>query len=151
MSISADHITSGYSKEVDILHDVSIRAAKSKITGIIGPNGSGKSTLLKTIYGFLKPKGGRIFLNDEDITGCNPHLTIRKGISYVPQNGALFPNLSVSDNLQLGGWIYRGNKDLLKTAITKVYETYPNLNDKKNLAASSLSGGERKMLRLARP
>ena len=148
--LQVQRVSAGYVEDIDILHEVSIVAKESSITGVIGPNGSGKSTLLKTMYGFIRPKKGRIVYDDEDITGYRPYQLLAKGISYVPQESSIFPRLSVEDNLQLGGWTRRQDKELLEKRIAEVYESYPNLEHKKKVAASFLSGGELKMLEIGK-
>jgi branched-chain amino acid transport system ATP-binding protein len=105
--IRVENVTVGYYKEVPILKDVSIEAKKSKITVIIGSNGSGKSTLLKTIYGLLKPFKGRIFYGSEDITGREPYNLARMGIGFMFQERSIFPQMTVMENLEMGGWMYR--------------------------------------------
>lgn len=150
MSLEVKNVTAGYYEDIDILHEVSIRAEKSRITSIVGPNGAGKSTLLKTIFGFLKPKKGKILYNDEDITGFAPHLLLEKGIAYVPQHRSTFPHMTVEENLMLGGWIIRNNRKLIKERLWEMYNMFPNLKEKRKIGAGFLSGGELRMLDIAK-
>ena len=145
-------LVSGYVKSVDILHKVNIKAKKAKITVIIGPNGCGKTTLLKTIYGFVKTKQGSILYNGKDITGLDPHKLIKLGIAYVLQQRSVFPFLSVHDNLKLGAWSGLGRKKQTETekAIEEAYKRFPNLKRRKKVMAGLMSGGEQRMLEVAR-
>lgn len=149
-SLEVQDLVVGYYEDVDILHDVSMKIKESKITSIIGPNGAGKSTLFKAIYGFLRPKKGKILHNDKDITGTSPEHMLLRGISYIPQGGSIFPLLSVQNNLELGGWCKRRDREFVRNAIEKVYDRYPVLRKKRKMASSFLSGGEIKMLEVGR-
>lgn len=147
--LDVNRVTSGYIKELDILHDVDVCVGESEIVAIIGPNGSGKSTLLKTICGFLKPKKGTIIFNGENIAHRSPHLIFKKGISYVAQWRSIFPLMTVLENLEMGGYIIK-DKKLLKERIKESFDIFPILKGKKNVNADLLSGGEQRMLELAR-
>ena len=92
--LNVKDITAGYG-EVDILHSVDLQVKAGEIVSIIGPNGAGKTTLLKTVFGLLKPTTGKVFLNDNDITGLSPEKIVRKGISYVPQVDNVFPSMTI--------------------------------------------------------
>ena len=140
----------GYTNEVDILKGISIKADDNKITAVIGPNGAGKSTLLKAIYGFLKPRKGSIVYKGEDIQGRQPHELLRAGIAFLPQSSGIFPLLTVEQNLMLGAWIYRQDKAKVRQQCELLLEKYPNLKSKRKTPAGSLSGGEQKMLEIAK-
>jgi len=146
MSLEVKDLVSGYHSEVDILNGISLKAEESKITGIIGPNGAGKSTLLKTIYGFLKPKRGKIYYGKNDITGMEPYDLLRMGILYIPQFSTIFPDHTVYENLKIATWIFRKDRNRVKESIEKVYDVFPILKIKREAKASSLSGGQQKML-----
>lgn len=88
-------VTSGYMEDIDVLRNVSVTVRKGHISGLIGLNGAGKSTLFKTIYGFLKPKTGSVWLRGNDISGRAPHTLIDEGLWYIPQESSLFPYLTV--------------------------------------------------------
>ncbi len=141
--LSVENVVSGYG-ETMVVNDVSIRVARGEIVVIIGPNGCGKSTLLKTIFGLVRPGSGRISFNDEDITGAKPFELARKGMGFVPQTENVFASLSVMENLEMGGYTAR-TPDL-----EEIFGIFPVLLEKKKERASSLSGGERQMLAMAR-
>jgi branched-chain amino acid transport system ATP-binding protein len=147
--LKAEELVTGYD-DVEILHGVTVTAQEGKATAIIGPNGAGKSTLLKAIYGFLRIKKGRVMYGDDDITGLSPHDMIKIGIGYVPQEISVFPYLTVKENLMLGGWVQRNDRREVDSAMHAVLERFPLLGGKLHLKAGDLSGGEQKMLDIAR-
>jgi branched-chain amino acid transport system ATP-binding protein len=118
------------------------------ITLLIGPNGAGKSTVLKTLFGLLTPKQGHVYLNGEEITGSSQKDLLAKGIAFVPQGRNLFGQLTVYENLELGG-ITIGMK-ATHERIPEVLEFFPRVKERMNSAASSLSGGEQKQLEIGR-
>ncbi len=142
------NVTAGYG-EFMILNDLSFTAARGRITLLIGPNGAGKSTVLKTLFGLLEPRQGGIHLDGRDITGAKAKaLLADHGVAFVPQGRNLFGQLSVLENLELGG-ITLG----MKTAherIPEVLELFPRVKERLHSAASSLSGGEQKQLEVGR-
>jgi branched-chain amino acid transport system ATP-binding protein len=140
----------GYQSGVDILQGLSLEVATNSLTLVIGPNGAGKSTLLKAIFGFLKPHRGTIRLRGEDIAGREPHAVKRLGVSYMPQEINTFPLLSVEDNLRMGGWIFRHDTARLRLRMARVYEVFPALAAKRKAVAGDLSGGQGRMLSVAR-
>jgi branched-chain amino acid transport system ATP-binding protein len=150
MSIEVKNLSVCYFKDVEILHDLSLKFEKEKITSIIGPNGAGKSTFLKSLYGLLRPVRGKIFFENEDITSKLPHMLVKKGISFLPQERSVFPHLTVEENLELGGWSIRRDTILLEQRINELYDMFPNLKENRRKAASLLSGGEARMLEVAR-
>jgi len=149
MILKVIDVAAGYGK-IEVLHGVSINVKRNSVTAIIGPNGSGKSTLLKTIYGLIKPTRGTIIFNDRDITGITTHLLIRSGMGYLAQRPSVFPYLNVEENLRMGAWIFRHERDRYREALQEVFERFPILREKRNLKAGALSGGERRMLELGR-
>lgn len=148
--LEVEELVVGYTSEVDILKGISIKADDKKITCIIGPNGAGKSTLLKAIYGLLKPRRGIIIYDGEDIKGRQPFELLRAGIAFLPQSSSLFPLLTVEQNLRLGAWIFRRDKARVTQECERLLTKYPNLKRKRKAPASSLSGGEQKMLEIAK-
>ena len=148
--LEAKEITVSYYGDIEILKDVSLNVKKGQITSIIGPNGAGKSTLLKSLYGLLKPKKGRVLLNNMDITKRKVHEFIGLGITYVPQLRSIFPDLTVEENLQLGTWIFKKDTARVKESIEKVYTRFPILFKKKMDKAGLLSGGQQKILEIGR-
>lgn len=147
--LSIQNVSSGYDPELPVIKGVNVSVMEGGFVSIVGANGAGKSTLLKTIYGFLKPISGKIFYKKLDITGIEPHEAKRRGMAYIPQDLCPFPNMSVEENLRMGMWSAKNNKKL-EERIETVYELFPNLSRKRKQKASNLSGGETKMLDIAR-
>jgi len=145
--IEFKHVVAGY-KDFMILNDLSFSVPTGSITLLIGPNGAGKSTVLKTLFGLLTPKQGKIFFNGEEIMGASQKNLLAKGIAFVPQGRNLFGQLSVYENLELGG-ITLGMKTTHER-ITEVLAFFPRVKDRMNSAAASLSGGEQKQLEIGR-
>ena len=145
---SAENISAGYG-DVVIVHDVSVRVAEGEIVAIVGPNGSGKSTLLKSLLGFVRLFQGDVFYQGENITGIVPDRAVRSGIGYVPQINNIFPNLTISENLDMGAY-HRKGKASIKAGMTEIYEMFPELEVRKSALAGNLSGGERQMLAIGR-
>ena len=139
-------VVAGYG-ETEILHSVSIVVEEGQIVTIIGPNGSGKSTLLKTIFGLVRPKKGQVLFNGEEITGMPPETIVRKGLCYVPQSSNVFPSLSIHENLEMGAFI---RTDDFRYRLQEVYDLFPDLVERRNDRAGTLSGGQRQMLAVAR-
>ena len=148
--LALEHIAAGYVEGIDILSDISLRVAPGSITGVIGPNGAGKSTLLKTIFGFLHPRRGRIRLDGREIHALAPYAIKRLGISYVPQGANIFPQLTVEENLQLGAWVIRQDRARVAGRLESAYAAFPRLRERRRRRATTLSGGEAKMLSLAK-
>ena len=148
VAIEFENVLAGYG-DFMILNHLSLKAKRGKITLLLGPNGAGKSTVLKTLFGLLKVRSGKIRLYGDDITGATAKdLLVKHGIVFVPQGRNLFGQLSVYENLELGG-ITLG----MKTAherIPEVLERFPRLKERIHSAASSLSGGEQKQLEVGR-
>jgi branched-chain amino acid transport system ATP-binding protein len=140
----------GYYKDLDILQGVSLKAEEAQIVAVLGANGVGKSTLLKAIYGFLKPRKGKILLNGTDITKVSSHQLITQGISYIPQHSSVFPYMSVEDNLKLGGWTFRQDKERVQKKLEENYQRFPMLRERKNDDAGLLSGGMQRMVEVGR-
>jgi ABC-type branched-subunit amino acid transport system ATPase component len=148
--LELDGVAAGYVEGIDILDGVSLRVEPGTITGVIGPNGAGKSTLLKTIFGFLQPHRGRIVFDGRDIGGHPPHALKRLGLSYVPQGSNIFPQLTVQENLELGAWVFRRDRARVGALLERAYEAFPRLRERRQLRATGLSGGESKMLSVAK-
>ena len=145
--IEFDDVVAGY-KDFMILNNLSFTVPKGSITLLIGPNGAGKSTVLKTLFGLLKPRQGRVLLHGKDITGATQKALLADGIAFVPQGRNLFGQLSVYENLELGG-ITLGMKTTHER-IPEVLEFFPRVKERMNSRASALSGGEQKQLEIGR-
>jgi len=149
-SLEVKDIVSGYEKDIDIIRGVSLEAHESSFISIIGPNGSGKSTFLKTIFGYLSPKKGKILYNGNDITHEKPFKLLKLGIGYLPQERSIFTNMTVRENLELGAWIFKDQREKVERAIQDVFERFPILKERENTKVYILSGGEQRMLELGR-
>lgn len=153
--LELQNVTAGYTEDITILHDISIKVEEGSLVGLIGLNGAGKSTLMKTVYGLVVPRQGRVFLDGEDITGIAPHKLIERKVWYIPQESSLFPYLTVEDNLRvLGRRLKTDGKALAKSEITERIDTildgFPALGPKRRRQAGDLSGGLQKMLEFAK-
>jgi len=144
--LRAEDITVGYG-EMDILYNVFIHLKFGEMVAIIGPNGAGKSTLLKAVFGFLKPKTGRVMFNNLDITGMKPDKIAKIGISYVPQVENVFPSLTIQENLEMGAFI---RTDDFRPRLNEMYELFPVLKKRKQQKVGHLSGGQRQMVAMGR-
>src|SRR6266851_4003438 len=145
--LELEDVRSGYGK-LEILQSASLRVPDGAIIGIIGPNGAGKSTLLKTAFGYLTPWAGRIALDGRAITGRRPDEIMRCGVGYLAQAGGLFAEMTVHDNLVLGGYtVSRADK---RRAVDSVYARFPLFHERRRQLAGALSGGEQRLLAIAR-
>ncbi len=144
-ALDVDDLTSGYDEAV-VVRGVSIAVAPGEIVALLGKNGMGKSTLLKTVMGFLPARSGRVALHGRDITGEPPHRIARQAIAYTPQEQAIFQDLTVAENLRLGQ-----PKDILfDEELARIGKVFPFLRERLTQRAGTLSGGEQKMLLIAR-
>lgn len=143
-------VTAGYFQKDIVLDSVSLRVQPSKVTVVLGPNGSGKSTALRVLSGFLKARTGDVTLDGEDISALSPGKRLAKGIALLPQGRSIFPELTVEENLVLGAWLIRSDKQRLKEAVEAMFERYPLLKDLRTRLAGSLSGGQARILEFAR-
>jgi branched-chain amino acid transport system ATP-binding protein len=150
MTLEVKGVVSGYTKEVPILKGVDFTAQKGLVTGIIGPNGAGKSTLLRTIYGYIHPSAGEVLHYGTSIKGLEPEMMLAQGIAYLLQGHSVFPKMTVEENLALGGWIFRRDKAAVRRAFEALYSRFPMLKEKRGLNAGVLSGGEQRILEIAR-
>ncbi len=150
MTLQIDNVVAGYQEGINILTGMSLAVAPESVAIIIGPNGAGKSTLLKTIYGFLKPHQGNITFDGRDTTVLQPHEIKRLGISYIPQEFNIFPQLSVEQNLNIGAWIFRHDAARVREQLDYTYGIFPVLGDLRKKRANYLSGGQLRMLSIAK-
>ena len=138
-------MTSGYGALM-VLRNIHLSVASGSVVAILGKNGMGKTTLLKSILGFLPKQSGQVLLNGQDITTMQAYRVARQSVSYTPQEQALFADLSIKDNLRLG----LSRDSLLAERLVAVYEIFPFLKERMQQLAGTLSGGEQKMLLIAR-
>ncbi len=142
------NLDSGYDF-LQVLWGVSFIVESGEFIALIGPNGAGKSTTLRTIAGLVKPMGGDILFDGKSIKDVPPHLISRMGISYVSEALNLFTDMSVQENLLLGAYAVKERETQLKT-LEYIFELFPRLEERKDQLAGTMSGGERKMLAIAR-
>ncbi len=140
----------GYYRDLNILQDLDIKVQRHKITAILGANGVGKSTALKAAFGFLRPFKGDILLEGESIMDVPTHQRILKGLAYIPQQPGVFKDMTVQENLELGGWTFRRDKKQVRDKIEANYERFPVLRDKRKQITGELSGGQQRMVELGR-
>jgi len=139
-----------YHRDIEILRNISIHVERNSVTALIGPNGAGKSTLMKTVAGILKPKRGEIILDDVRLDGMLPEERVWHGLSIVLQRKSVFPQMTVRENLLLGAWKIRRDPKLLDDTMDEVLDIFPDLEPRLDDRASSLSGGQQRMLEIAR-
>ena len=140
-------LTAGYGKS-EVLHGVSMEIASGEIVTMVGANGAGKSTSLRSVFGLTDIRIGTVRFRGQDITGLRPHQVVTLGLALVPQERSIFPSLTVSENLEMGGFALRG--ETLRKNIDKVYARFPRLKERFRQKAGTLSGGERQMLAIGR-
>jgi len=143
-----DSVIAGYGK-MTILNGTSAAVRRGAITTVVGPNGAGKSTLFKTVFGLLGVRSGRVTFDGADTTSLPPRRMLDAGMCYVPQGRNLFPELSVRHNLELGG-VALADPSQLPKRMDAMMARFPMLRDKADAQASTLSGGQQKLLEVAR-
>jgi ABC-type branched-subunit amino acid transport system ATPase component len=146
-ALTVEGLSAGYDAR-PVVNDVSITVAPGEIVSVVGPNGSGKSTLLKAVIGTVQVLGGRIRLDEQEITGWLPEDVARAGVGYVPQVDDVFPPLTVRENLEMGGYLLAARE--VQSRIEEVVTAFPRLATMLGRRAGKISGGERKMLAMAR-
>ena len=134
---------------VQALRDVSLGVREGSITAVLGANGAGKTTLVRTISGLVRPRRGSVRVDGRELTREAPEEIARLGVAHVPEGRGVIGQLTVDENLRLGGLWRRDRQDHLR-AVAEAYELFPALADRRSLPASNLSGGERQMLSLGR-
>jgi len=144
--LRVENVTAGYGGS-PIIEDVSLDVRKGHITAIVGPNGAGKSTLLKAISGVIKTTSGHVYVLDEETTNLPPEKLVRRKLAYVPQVANTFPDLTVRENLEMGGYT---RKHGVAQRIDELGELFPDLKQSLRRKAGGLSGGQRSMLAMAR-
>ena len=146
-ALRVQDLRAGYGR-VPILEGVDLMVAGGEVVAVVGPNGSGKSTLLKTICGLIRPYSGQILFDGRDMAGRPSYHIARAGISYVPEGGRLFPNMTVRENLLMGAFATPAN--LKSGLLEEIYTLFPILQQRGRQYAATLSGGEKQMLAISR-
>jgi branched-chain amino acid transport system ATP-binding protein len=146
--LSLERLVAGYGG-FTVLNEISFGVARGAITTIIGPNGAGKSTLFKAVFGLLPARAGRVLFEGREVTNLAPRRLLELGISYVPQGRNIFPELSVRHNLELGATAAPRGTDVA-ARVQAVMERFPMLRERASAQASTLSGGQQKLLEIAR-
>ncbi len=146
--LKVEGVELGYGS-LQVVFGVSLKVSKKELVGLVGGNGSGKSTILRAVSGMIRPRNGRIVFKGEEISGLEPHQMAERGLAHVPMGRQLFPNLSVKDNILMGGYLpkHRPNRN---RNLEKVFSLFPDLKGFANLEAGSLSGGQQQMVAIAR-
>ena len=145
--LEVEGLEAGYGEAL-VLHGVSLRVGTGEVVSIIGPNGAGKSTFLKAVYGILPARAGSVRFRGEDVTGIRTDRLTRRGLNFVPQTDNVFPTLTIAENLLVGSLaVPRAGR---RAAIERIHDLFPLLLERPRQRAGTLSGGQRKLLALAR-
>jgi len=134
----------------DVLQGVDIEVESGSVSCIVGPNGAGKSTVLRAVSGLIRPRIGDIELEGDSVCGLHPAQILDLGVSQVPQSNALFPNITVKENVLMGAYIRRRDRDFLKRRYQEIAELFPMVEERASEKAGNLSGGQRRMVEFAR-
>ena len=147
--LSVENVSSYYGS-VNALSNISLDINDHEIIAVIGSNGAGKSTLMKSIMGIVRPKTGHIIFNGIELTKLKASKVVYNGISYVPEGRAIFPEMTVLDNLEMGAFSKKYNADEFQEHIESIFSLFPRLKERSKQLAGSLSGGEQQMLAVGR-
>jgi branched-chain amino acid transport system ATP-binding protein len=150
MNLRIDGLFAGYGPDADVLKGISVNVQSGQLVGLIGPNGAGKSTLLRTICGFVRPRSGRIELDRRSAIGSRPDEMFARGVGYLMEGHSVFPGMTVEENLILGTWRWRQQRQRIRAALEEVYERAPMLRERRSVNAGLLSGGQQRILELER-
>ncbi len=140
----------GYYRDLNILQGLNIKVRRNRITAVLGANGVGKSTALRAAFGFLKPNAGDILLGGESILAVPTYERILKGMAYIPQQPGVFKDMTVEENLELGGWTFRRDRKQVRRKIEANFERFPILKEKRRQITGELSGGQQRMVEIGR-
>ncbi len=134
----------------DVLQGVDLEVPQGSVCCIVGPNGAGKSTVLRAVSGLLRPRKGEIELEGKSVSGLHPARILSMGVSQVPQSNALFPSITVKENVLMGAYIRRGERAYVRRRFDEVAELFPVVSERAGEKAGNLSGGQRRMVEFAR-
>lgn len=148
IALAARDVVAGYGGQ-RVLRGASIEVPAGSVAILIGPNGHGKTTLLRCISGLMRPWRGAVQLHGRDVTGVEPHHLVRLGLVHIPQGDLIFPDMTVYDNLMMGAYLPKAFANA-QTKLEEVYAILPRLKERRDQIASTLSGGERRMLGIGR-
>jgi branched-chain amino acid transport system ATP-binding protein len=147
--LTVDSVVAGYGAGPDILKGVSLEVELGQTYCIIGPNGAGKSTLLKSITGLLTPRKGKVIFKGEELNQLRTDQILQRGICFVPQDRSLFPDMTVKENLRMGGYVLEDQGEI-KKRLEEVFQMFPFLKERSSQRAKTLSGGQQQMLAIGR-
>lgn len=147
--LTLDGVYAGYGGG-DVLQGLDLSVVPESVTCVLGPNGAGKSTVLRVVSGLIKPRQGTVSLGEERIDRLSAPEVLAKGVAQVPQAGALFPRMSVRENVLMGGYLIRRQRKLLEERYSAVAELVPLIAERPNAPAGNLSGGQRRMVEIGR-
>jgi branched-chain amino acid transport system ATP-binding protein len=147
--LTLDGVVAGYGGG-DVLQGVDLSCQRGSITCVVGPNGAGKSTVLRVVSGLLRPRAGTVTLDGRPIAGLDPAEILRLGVTQVPQSQALFPAMTVRENVLMGGFLIRRDRALLRSRYRAVEELVPLVAERAADPAGNLSGGQRRMVEIGR-
>ncbi|MBI4081858.1 MAG: ABC transporter ATP-binding protein [Candidatus Lambdaproteobacteria bacterium] len=142
------NVEAGYGR-IQILHKVSLHVEAREVVSVIGPNGAGKSTTFKVIMGFIDHLGGDIRFDGTNILGSRPDQILARGLGYVPQGRIVFNQMTVRENLEMGGYVQR-DREKLRESMEYVFSLFPRLAERQKQLAGTMSGGEQQMLAMGR-
>ena len=146
--LTVEALEAGYDG-VQVLWGISLKVPRAGLTTLLGANGAGKTTTLRAVTGSLRPQGGRVLFQGEDVTRLPPHAKAARGLVLVPEGRQVFSDMSVEENLEMGGYSRRAQRKLAGQ-LEHVYEMFPRLKDRRRQKAGTLSGGEQQMLAIGR-
>jgi len=146
--LAVEGLTTTYGS-IEALHDVSFEAPDGSITVVLGANGAGKTTLLRSMTGLVRPRAGRVLFDGVDLTKLHVEDVVRHGVAHVPEGRSVVQELTVDENLRLGG-LWRHDRADRRQAVEEVYDLFPLLKERRKRAAYTLSGGENQMLAIGR-
>lgn len=149
MSLKLENLHAGYGR-FSVLHGLDLAVPDGDLRLVVGPNGAGKTTMLRSIFGLVRPTQGKITSGDADITNMTPRAMLDRGIAYVPQEPSIFPHLTVEDNLEMGLFHGVAAGQSVRATLQEVFERFELLAKRRTSPARTLSGGERRLLELAR-